>query len=158
MKSHQNKCNINFITQYAYINNNEYVHINNYKKNNDKITCAHGHELVMCDGQKNKKYFRHKNSEDTGGDPMTEWHIRMQSYFPVTEFILKKINEKQIKERRADALIKEHCCIIEFEHSGKTLERANHSCLIQGVPANEITHILDIWPYHLALKQFLYRS
>lgn len=122
MKLYQNKCNINFITQYAYINN-KYVHINNYtKNNNDKITCAHGHELVMCDGQKIKKYFRHKNSEDTGGDPMTEWHIRMQSYFPLTEFILKKINENQIKERRADALIKEHCCIIEFEHSGKTLD------------------------------------
>jgi len=117
-------CNLNFISQFAYINDKE-IHITHYNKNrnkNDKITCRHGHELVMCEGKKIKKYFRHKHSVDIGGEPMTEWHCRMQSYFPVTEFILKKTNEKQIKERRADAMIKEHDCIIEFEHSGKTLD------------------------------------
>ena len=104
-------CNLNFITQYAYINNQQ-ININHYNKNkNDKITCIHGHELVMCEGKQIKKYFRHKHNEDTAGNPMTEWHCRMQSYFPVTEFILKKINEKQIKERRADALINKHNCI-----------------------------------------------
>lgn len=122
MNSPTNKCNINFITQYAYVDD-KYMHINKYIKNkNDKITCMRGHELVLCQGPKVKQYFRHKNNENTGGDPMTKWHCRMQSYFPVTEFSLKKINEKQIKERRADALIKEHNCIVEFEHSGKTVD------------------------------------
>jgi hypothetical protein len=122
MNSPTNTCNINFITQYAYVGD-KCMHINEYIKNkNDKITCMRGHELVLCQGPKVKKYFRHKNNENTGGDPMTKWHCRMQSYFPVTEFSLKKINEKQIKERRADALIKEHNCIVEFEHSGKTVD------------------------------------
>jgi hypothetical protein len=116
------KCNKNFITQHAYINNNEIpININKYTKTEgDKITCKNGHELVLCQGTKVKKYFRHKNENDTGGDPMTEWHCRMQSYFPNTEFVLKKINQDQIKERRADAIIHEDNCIIEFEHSGKT--------------------------------------
>lgn len=116
------KCNKNFITQHAYINNNEIpININKYTKTEgDKITCKNGHELVFCQGTKVKKYFRHKNESDTGGDPMTEWHCRMQSYFPNTEFVLKKINQDQIKERRADAIIHEDNCIIEFEHSGKT--------------------------------------
>ena len=116
------KCNVSFTSQYAYINN-EYIHVKDYEKNKgDKIKCARGHELVLCNGKKIRKYFRHKNSEDLGGNPMTEWHSRMQSYFPVTEFRLKKLNDEQIKERRADALIENQNCIIEFEHSGKTIE------------------------------------
>lgn len=116
------KCNVSFTSQYAYIND-EYIHVKDYEKNKgDKIKCARGHELVLCNGKKIRKYFRHKNSEDLGGNPMTEWHSRMQSYFPVTEFRLKKLNDEQIKERRADALIENQNCIIEFEHSGKTIE------------------------------------
>ena len=115
------KCNISFTSQYAYIND-EYIHVKDYEKNKgDKIKCARGHELVLCNGKKIRKYFRHKNSEDLGGNPMTEWHSRMQSYFPVTEFRLKKLHD-QIKERRADVMIEKHNCIIEFEHSGKTIE------------------------------------
>ena len=120
------KCNTNFMTQYAYINTNtEPIHINDYtKQKGDKIRCQYGHDLIMCNGPKIKKYFRHKNSKDTNNYPMTEWHSRMQSYFPdsYTEVILNKIG-KQIKERRADVLIKNHNCIIEMEHSGKTLEQ-----------------------------------
>lgn len=116
------KCNVSFTSQYAYIND-EYIHVKDYEKNKgDKIKCARGHELVLCNGKKIRKYFRHKNSEDLGGNPMTEWHSRMQSYFPVTEFRLKKLNDEQIKERRADALIENQNYIIEFEHSGKTIE------------------------------------
>lgn len=116
------KCNVSFTSQYAYIND-EYIHVKDYEKNKgDKIKCARGHELVLCNGKKIRKYFRHKNTDDTGGDPMTEWHSRMQSYFPVTEYRLKKLNDEQIKERRADALIENQNSIIEFEHSGKTIE------------------------------------
>ena len=116
------KCNINFTSQYAYIND-KYIHVKDYEKSNgDKIKCVRGHELVLCNGKKIRKYFRHKNSEDLGGNPMTEWHSRMQSYFPVTEYRLKKCDDNQIKERRADALIENQNCIIEFEHSGKTID------------------------------------
>jgi len=115
------KCNLNFTSQYAYING-KYIHVKDYQRNKgDKIKCARGHELVLCDGEKIIKYFRHKNTDDIGGKPMTEWHSRMQSYFPVTEFRLKKL-DKQIKERRADVLVENHNCIIEFEHSGKTID------------------------------------
>lgn len=115
------KCNVNFTSQYAYING-KYIHVKNYQKNkDDQVKCSRGHELVLCNGEKIRKYFRHKNTDDIGGDPMTEWHSRMQSYFPVTEFVLEK-KENQIKERRADALIENHSYIIEFEHSGKTID------------------------------------
>lgn len=33
---------------------------------------------------------------------MSEWHLRMQSYFPVTEQTFQCTSEKQIKSRRAD--------------------------------------------------------
>lgn len=110
------KCNINFITQYALINDIP-THIENYTKTNgDKITCQRGHELVLCNGTKIKKYFRHKNSEDMGGSPMTEWHSRMQSYFPITERYFEKI-ENQIRDRRADVFIEKQNYIIEIQHS-----------------------------------------
>ena len=45
------KCDINFITQYAYVNN-ECININNYNKVLNKIPkCKNGHELVLCKGK-----------------------------------------------------------------------------------------------------------
>ncbi len=111
------KCNVNFTTQYAFINGN-CTHVNNYQLNKkDKVVCCRGHELVLCNGTKVKKYFRHKNPSDVGGDPMTEWHSRMQGYFPITEQEFRKISEDQIKNRRADVFIKEHNYVIEIQHS-----------------------------------------
>ena len=110
------KCNVNFTTQYAYINN-EYIHINNYVKNKkDKICCERGHELIMVNGTQRKKYFRHKNSNDVGGEPMTKWHCEWQGNFPVTEIDFRKVNG-QIKDRRADIHIEKHDIIIEIQHS-----------------------------------------
>ena len=46
----ENKCNINFISQYCFINN-ESIHIDDYiqlyKNNHCEITCTNGHELVL---------------------------------------------------------------------------------------------------------------
>jgi hypothetical protein len=90
------KCNINFTTQYAYING-EYIHISAYIKNKkDKIRCSRGHELVYVDGKQCKKYFRHKNLSDVGGAPMTGWHCAWQGYFPVTEVDFKKPTSRRI--------------------------------------------------------------
>ena len=45
-----NKCDKNFITEWAYIHN-DYLHISNVDKNKDKCKCKLGHELILCKGQ-----------------------------------------------------------------------------------------------------------
>ena len=124
------KCPIGFNSQYCYIND-KCIHINQYKQNinqykKDKFFCYRGHELVFCSGEKNKPYFRHKNSDDVGGEPMSEWHLRMQSYFPVTEKWFKNNNSSQLKARRADVVIEEFNYVIEIQHS--KIDDANVKC------------------------------
>ena len=121
------KCPIGFNSQYCYIND-KCIHINEYKKNKnqykkDKIFCYRGHELVDC---KKETYFHHKNSDDVGGEPMSEWHLRMQSYFPVTEKWFKNNNSSQLKARRADVVIEEFNYVIEIQHS--KIDDANVKC------------------------------
>lgn len=110
-------CNINFISDFCFINNesinvNDYILNNNYKQ---KITCQKGHELILVNGEKRKPHFRHKNSNDVGGNPMTLWHLEWQSYFPIIEKTYP-IKKEQIKERRADVVINEKK-ILEIQHS-----------------------------------------
>lgn len=114
-------CNINFISEYCLINN-EKIHVSKYIENIDNynnltLTCDNGHELILVNGEKRKKHFRHKNSSDVGGFPMSEWHCKWQSYFPITEVYFPKINDKQIKDRRADIFIKDKNYIIEIQHT-----------------------------------------
>jgi len=71
--------------------------------------------MVQCNVRKN--HFRHKNLNDVSGYPMSDWHIKWQSYFPDTEVDFKKFNDIQIKNRRADIVIKEYNIIIEIQHS-----------------------------------------
>ena len=112
-----NKCNVNFQSQYGYVNG-DYIHVSDYEGNKGhKIQCQNGHELIYCSGVKIRDYFRHKHKEDVGGQPMTEWHSRMQSYFPVTEVRLAKTSEHQIRERRTDVFIKDHNYCVEIQHS-----------------------------------------
>ena len=139
------KCNVSFKTNYAYINN-EQVHItdyiNQYKNIKCKIKCNKGHDLVLVNGSKRRPYFRHKNSSDTGGSPMTNWHINWQSYFPETEVCLSK-KEGQIKNRRADILVRNYNTIIEIEHSGKTQEEVickSNDCKLHGM---DIIWVID---------------
>lgn len=121
------KCNINFQTQYAYIDNNissnKYIHISECIQHKNKYIgvcnfyCRNQHELVFVNGKKNKPHFRHKNTNDLDfSNPMTEWHCEWQSNFPITEVEFKKICEKQIKNRRADILLDDNN-IIEIQHS-----------------------------------------
>lgn len=115
-----NLCNINFISEYGTVNNKK-IHVSNYIDNDElkkyKIFCNKGHELIFVNGILRKKHFRHKNTCDVGGEPMTEWHSKWQSYFPDTEVYFPKISEEQIKDRRADILIKDKNYIIEIQHS-----------------------------------------
>ena len=117
-----NYCNYNFQSKFAYIENkcisiSDYI--TDYINNNTKyiIKCNKGHELVCVNGKKNQPHFRHKNSEDVGGIPMTEWHCEWQSNFSTTEVYIPKINNKQIKDRFADVLLKDYNIVVEFQHS-----------------------------------------
>ena len=111
-----NICNVNVFSNYCFIND-EPMHVNDYIKNKNKqrINCQKGHELILVNGEKRKPHFRHKNSNDVGGNPMTLWHCDWQSHFPITEKTYSKKNE-QIKERRADVVLNE-TQILEIQHS-----------------------------------------
>lgn len=127
LNAHLNKkkwcgqCPKNFQTQWVYIDNKQ-IHITDYVKKGfifkkkHKLTCKYGHELIFCNGTKRQNYFRHKNSGDVGGHPMSEWHCRMQGYFPNTEVEFLKTNSKQIKNRRADVVLNDDY-ILEIQHS-----------------------------------------
>jgi hypothetical protein len=132
MLANYNKCVINFSSQYAFLHNNQHIHIDYYIINKDtmdpvykNICCIKGHELICVNGKKNKAHFRHKNADDVGGNHMTEWHIEWQGNFPVTEIEFKKTCDKQIKSRRTDVLLSE-THVIEFQHSLMTKEEVNN--------------------------------
>lgn len=113
------KCESNFTTQYAYINNNTtQIHIDDYDEKLNYIPkCKNGHELIFCNGKKNKKHFKHKNQEDISKDSnMSEWHCRMQGYFKNTEIVFSKNNENQLKKRIADVVLNNEY-ILEIQHS-----------------------------------------
>ena len=122
------KCNKNFKTDYAYIDKTP-IHIKDYIEKNEKekhkIKCNKGHSLVLVNGTKRCPYFRHKNTGDVGGNPMTAWHAEWQSKFPVTEICYPK-KEGQIKDRRADIVIEKYNTIIEIQHSN--IDEANVIC------------------------------
>ena len=109
-------CNVNFISEFCFINN-EPMHVTTYINNNNKqrITCQKGHELILVNGEKRKPHFRHKNTNDLGGNPMTLWHSEWQSYFPIIEKTYP-LKPEQIKERRADVVINEKKTL-EIQHS-----------------------------------------
>lgn len=75
MDDKNNKCNSGFQSKYAFIDNQN-IHIDNYinefSKNNKNVLlkCSKGHELVCANGKIKKPYFRHKNSDDVGGEKM----------------------------------------------------------------------------------------
>ena len=111
-----NFCNINFMSNYCFVNNNQ-IHVDDYIKTNNKIKilCQKGHELILVNGEKRRPHFRHKNSCDVGGNPMTLWHIEWQSHFPIIE-VCFSCKPNQIKERRADVLLNEKKTL-EIQHS-----------------------------------------
>ena len=113
------KCNKNFQSQFTFINGKE-IYINEYLNNsslhNKKIFCKDGHELILANGQIKKPYFRHKNPNDVGGYPMTDWHCEWQGNFPNTEVDFK-YKANQIRDRRADIVLDDFKQILEIQHS-----------------------------------------
>ena len=120
-----NICNINVMTQFCFINN-EQIHVQSYIKQNNKqkITCQKGHELILVNGNKNMAHFRHKNSNDVGGNPMTLWHCEWQSHFPITEKIYPQ-KPTQIKTRIADVVINDKTTL-EIQHSKCSTEEVDN--------------------------------
>jgi competence CoiA-like predicted nuclease len=135
-------CNVNFISQYCFINGTQ-INIQEYitNKNNQKITCQKGHELILANGEKRKAYFRHKNSDDIGGNPMTLWHIEWQSYFPITE-VCFQCKPNQIKERRADVLLNEKKTL-EIQHSKYEKEEIDNRKYDYSLHGIEIIWLID---------------
>ena len=130
-----NICNINFMSQFCFINN-EQIHVQTYitQNNKQKITCQKGHELILVNGNKNIAHFRHKNSNDVGGNPMTLWHCEWQSHFPITETTYPK-KQEQIKTRRADVVINDKK-ILEIQHSKcdkEEVDNRKHDYLLHGI-------------------------
>lgn len=115
------KCNTNYQSQYAVIDNvdihiSEYINIKSKDRDKDKIKCKNGHTLICANGLKNKPHFRHKNKDDLDSYPMTAWHCEWQGNFPNTEVEYKKIGE-QIKNRRSDVTLNNSIYNLEFQHS-----------------------------------------
>jgi len=121
--NYKNKCGLGFSSQYAYIPDNQIIHIDYYIKNKEelhkKICCAKGHDLICANGIKNIPHFRHKNVDDMNTNSMSEWHLEYQSNFPKTEVEFKKNSDHQIKTRITDVLLNE-TTVIEFQHSAIT--------------------------------------
>jgi hypothetical protein len=142
-----NQCNINFRSEFAVINGHP-IHINEYIKNKEEynlctLLCCNQHELICVNGDKNKKHFRHKHSEDVEGDhPMTAWHCEWQGHFPITEKKFKKL-QHQNKLRQADVVIEDHKIILEIQHSPiplKEVEQRNHD---YGLHGHKVLWIID---------------
>jgi hypothetical protein len=141
------KCNINFTSQYAYLNHNEYICILDYIQNKDNcnnkpICCKNNHDLICVNGKKNKPHFRHKNTDDVGGCPMTEWHNEWQSNFPVIEIEFNKKCDLQIKNRRTDVLLNE-LSVIEFQHSFISKEEVDNRIHDYNLHNKKIIWVID---------------
>ena len=138
---------MNFSSQYAYLDNNQHIHIDYYIQNKEdfnhkNLCCIKGHELICVNGKKNIPHFRHKNSDDVGGNYMTEWHIEWQGNFPVTEIEFKKTCDKQIKLRRTDVLLSE-THVLEFQHSFMTKEEVNERTNDYNIHNKKIIWVID---------------
>ena len=135
------KCDNNFMTQYAFINDGDKkIYVNDYEKcDGDKIRCSNGHELVMVNCEKRRNYFRHKNVGDTSGN-MSEWHSKWQGYFPNTEVNFKSTCDNQVKSRRADILIEKDNVVIEIQHSN--IDRSEVLCRDHDYKVNNLDEVI----------------
>ena len=143
-----NKCSVNFQTQYCFIHRKRQspkpVHVEEYRREeHGEVHCRNKHELVFVNGPKRRAHFRHKNPNDTGGDPITEWHCEWQGYFPYTEVPFHKKVQDQIKPRRADVHIREHDIVVEFQHSEITLDKVATRQHDYGIHSQRLVWIID---------------
>ncbi len=91
------------ITITDYLNNKELQE--KFKLDKAILVCDKDEDLIKCDSDKIKPYFKHKNKTHDNG--MTEWHKNWQSKFDDTEI--------PVGNRIADAKVGN--IILEFQHS-----------------------------------------
>lgn len=133
------KCSQNFESKYAKIDGlSGYISIDDYLANRIGAGAGagagtpkcipNGHELIAVNCTTRRPHFRHKNTCDMEGSPMTKWHSEWQSNFPITEVPFRN-KVGQLRNRRADVVIPEFNRIIEIQHSvidsGEVNERIN---------------------------------
>lgn len=132
--------------------NDEYIedvditdYLNLENKDLYKLKCFYNHDLLFCNGPIKKPYFRHKNSNDFNNCSMSKWHLEFQSKFNKDEIEIEfnKINENQIKTRRADVSIMNKNFIIEFQHSKIELQEVKNRKNDYNLHNKEILWIID---------------
>lgn len=151
------RCNCSFQSQWAYIrekgaNDEEpvLIDINSFLCNTEvfgkfkdgklELTCRNGHRLTKYDSVKRRPHFKHVNSDDVGGSPMTDWHAQWQSYFIDTEVDFKA-KPKSHRNRRTDALINSN--VFEFQHSSITQQEVTERCHDYGLYNKHVIWVVD---------------
>ena len=137
-------CNVNFESKYARIDGKT-VSIDEYLRNplGTDIKCLpHGHQLTSVNCTTKRSHFRHKNSNDTGGSPMTKWHAEWQSNFIHTEKDFNN-NSNQLRARRADIVVPEFKRIIEIQHSKISSGEVNERMKDYKVHNHTVEWVLD---------------
>jgi len=74
--------------------------------------------VILKDGEIRITHFAHKKKGDcTHGSDMSEWHIRMQKYFPKENREVPFVDETTGEVHIADIYDEESGIVIEFQHS-----------------------------------------
>ena len=80
-----------------------------------------GESLIYKKGDIKRSYFSHKaNTKCEWGldkDSKSEWHIRMQEYFPKEAREVRFVDSKTGEQHIADVFVQKHNTIIEFQKS-----------------------------------------
>lgn len=94
-----------------------------YAKSETKITNCYcpvcSERLIHKMGKVRRPYFAHKTSSDCpyDKDSKSEWHVRMQDYFPKESHEVRFVDEKTGEIHIADIFLREANTILEFQHS-----------------------------------------
>ena len=107
-----------------------------------------GAQLLVRDGKQNIKHFAHKAGEctDNWNYDMSEWHLRMQSYFPIEsrEVVVKSGD----KIHRADVLIEN--TVIEFQHSPISADEYEDRNRFFGSLGYRVAWVFDVSQQYMA--------
>lgn len=102
-------------------------------------------EVSLRRGDIKVAHFAHKTQcpyiEDK--DYMTEWHLRMQGYFPEESQEYWLENADKSEKRRADVFIEDSNTVIEFQHSPISVEEYTKRTLFHLNEGRRIVWIFD---------------
>jgi hypothetical protein len=130
-------------TQFGYIDGIKYNIEDIILKKLDytNIYDINDNKLIVCDGDIRSPYLRRYS--ETNDNKMSEWHKNWQKHFvEYTEITYKKINDKQIKNRRCDVDLNEKK-IIEFQHSNISYREVNERLHDWNLNNKQIIWVID---------------